>query len=141
MCSYDLSRFHKAQEIFYPHALREIKRGRKQTHWMWFIFPQLRALGHSPKAVYYGIESIEEAKAYLDDPVLRARLYEISEALLATGESDPVLVMGEIDALKLCSSMTLFWKASDGEEIFRRVLDQFYGGKEDMYTLSILSET
>ena len=138
MNSFDLSRFHKAQDYFYGAALREIRRGHKQTHWMWFVFPQLRGLGHSYNATYYGIENLNEAKAYLADPILGARLREISAALTALEGDNPVRVMGPIDAVKLRSSMTLFLAASDGEAIFQKVLDKYFAGERDPATLELL---
>ena len=134
---YNLDRFLKAQELMYPWALREIKNGRKQTHWMWFIFPQLKALGHSHTALYYGIEDLDEAKQYLAHPVLGTRLKEISEALLSLETNDPYKVMGGIDSLKLCSSMTLFAMISEENSVFHQVLQQFYKGKMCVKTLSI----
>ena len=101
---YYLERFLKAQEHSYNAALQEIKSGCKQTHWMWYIFPQLKELGRSSTAQYYGIKDLEEAKQYLAHPVLGARLKEISEALLTLNTDNPYSVMGSIDALKLCSS-------------------------------------
>ena len=106
--AYDLSRFHKAQQGSYETALAEIRSGRKCSHWIWYIFPQIQGLGFSSTAQYYAIENLEEAKAYLADPVLRERLLEISNALLALDSCDPSEVMGYPDDLKLRSSMTLF---------------------------------
>ena len=137
---YNLDRFLKAQELMYPWALREIKNGRKQTHWMWFIFPQLKALGRSNTAMYYGIENIEEAKAYILHPVLGTRLREISESLLRLETNDPLSVMGYPDNIKLCSSMTLFAQATDDNQVFVNVINKFFGGVFDQYTLDILKE-
>ena len=106
--SYNLERFHCAQESSYPTALAEIRAGRKSSHWMWYIFPQMKGLGYSSMAAYYGIDGLEEAKVYLNDPVLRSRLVEISSALLKLPGSDAGAVMGYPDNLKLRSSMTLF---------------------------------
>ena len=103
---YNLDRFLKAQELMYPWALREIKNGRKQTHWMWYIFPQLKMLRRSSTALYYGIDNLEEAKAYLEHPILGTRLREISSVLRALETNDPLAVMGYPDNLKLCSCMT-----------------------------------
>ena len=135
---YDLNRFVKAQEFSYPWALREIKNGRKQTHWMWYIFPQLKALGQSSRAMYYGIENLDEAKAYLAHPVLGARLKEISEELLALETNDPYRVMGRIDGVKLCSSMTLFAEVEGYDSVFGRVIEKYYNGNKDMNTVHIL---
>ena len=106
--NYDLDRFVKAQAYDYDAALREIRSGRKRSHWMWYIFPQLQGLGFSSTAQYYGIRDLEEAKAYIAHPVLGPRLKEISEALLGLDTRDPSAVMGYPDDLKLRSCMTLF---------------------------------
>lgn len=136
--NYDLDKFVKAQELMYPWALKEMKNGRKQTHWMWFIFPQLKALGRSNTALYYGIKDLEEAKAYLEHPVLGSRLTEISEVLLTLETNDPYGVMGDIDGLKLCSSMTLFAEAVGYDSVFGKVIDKYYNGNKDMNTIRIL---
>ena len=136
----DLRRFLKAQRRDYPTALAEIRAGCKRSHWIWYIFPQLRALGKSDFADYYGIADMDEARAYLAEPTLRARLEEISAALLEQPGRDPDLVMGShIDGVKLRSSMTLFALA-DGraDSVYRRVLEAFYGGVEDVKTLRAL---
>ncbi len=135
-----LSRFYNAQEIFYPIALREIQNGKKLSHWMWFIFPQLRGLGISRNSYTFGITDISEARAYLANPILGARLYEISNALLSLETSDPEFVFGDIDAKKLCSSMTLFSEADQNSETFRAVLEKFFGGKKDIKTLALLNK-
>ena len=135
---YHLERFLKAQEHSYNAALQEIKSGCKQTHWMWYIFPQLKELGRSSTAQYYGIEDIEEAKQYLAHPVLGARLKEISEALLTLNTDNPYSVMGSIDALKLCSSMTLFAEIEGYDSVFGKVIFKFYSGKRDIKTIEIL---
>ena len=134
---YDLDRFVTAQERRYAFALQEIRDGRKQGHWMWYIFPQMKGLGHSEKSQYYGIESAEEAKAYLAHPVLGKRLQEISIALLGLPTSDPQTVFGYTDSLKLRSSMTLFYQVSHFI-VFERVLKKFFGGELDQKTISIL---
>lgn len=138
--SYDLHRFLEAQERDYPTALAEIRAGRKRSHWIWYIFPQLRALGRSYFADYYGIADLDEARAYLAEPTLRARLEEISAALLEQPGRDPCAVMGShIDGVKLRSSMTLFALADGREDsVYRRVLEAFYGGREDECTLRAL---
>ena len=135
--AYDLSRFHKAQQGSYETALAEIRSGRKRSHWIWYIFPQIQGLGFSSTAQYYAIENLEEAKAYLADPVLRERLLEISNALLALDSCDPSEVMGYPDDLKLRSSMTLFSLAEPGCTVFRDVLDKFYDGQEDSRTIAL----
>ena len=135
--AYDLSRFHKAQQGSYETALAEIRSGRKRSHWIWYIFPQIQGLGFSSTAQYYAIENLEVAKAYLADPVLRERLLEISNALLALDSCDPSEVMGYPDDLKLRSSMTLFSLAEPECTVFRDVLDKFYNGQEDSRTIAL----
>ncbi len=136
--AYDLNRFLTAQEQDYAQALAEIRAGRKRSHWIWYIFPQLRGLGYSYNAEYYGIADAEEARQYLAHPVLGARLREITEALLELPESDSVRVMGRPDDLKLCSSMTLFEYVSVQDSVFGKVLDIYYGGRRDAATLRML---
>jgi uncharacterized protein (DUF1810 family) len=133
-----LDRFLEAQELMYETALREIKNGEKESHWMWYIFPQLRGLGKSRMAYTYGINGLEEAKAYLAHPVLSARLIEISEALLEHKGKDIEDILGDIDAMKLRSSMTLFALISEGGSIYHNVLDCFYNGKTDSYTIELI---
>ena len=135
--AYDLSRFHKAQKGSYETALAEIRAGRKRSHWIWYIFPQIQGLGYSSTAQYYAIEDLEEAKAYLADPVLRERLLEISNALLALDSCDPSDVMGYPDDLKLRSSMTLFSLADPECTVFRDVLEKYYDGREDPRTIAL----
>lgn len=139
--NYDLGRFKKAQERDYEVALSEIRAGEKQSHWMWYIFPQLAGLGFSEISEYYGIKGIEEARAYLADDELRSRLVEISAALLSIESNDATRVMGYPDDLKLKSSMTLFREAA-GEgsaegATFQAVLDKFFGGISDARTISM----
>ena len=135
---YDLSRFHKAQEWDYETALSEIRSGHKRSHWIWYIFPQLKGLGMSGMSDRYGISGMEEAKEYLEDPVLRSRLVEISSALLTLESSDPGDVMGYPDDLKLRSCMTLFSLADPGEPVFREVLDKYFHGEPDTRTIYLL---
>lgn len=134
-----IARFKEAQERFggYEKALEEIRQGEKRSHWIWYIFPQLRGLGRSINSEYYGIASLDEAKEYLGDPVLKERLLEISEALLGHRGKDIHRIMGEIDAKKLCSSMTLLEIA--GSDEFSEILDTFYGGKRDGLTIGMLN--
>ena len=135
-----LDRFIEAQERLYPSALAEVKSGQKRLHWMWFIFPQLRGLGKSTMAYVYGINGLDEARAYLAHPLLSARLFEICEALLLQSNDDAVAIFGKTDAVKLRSSMTLFAAASEDGSVFHRVLDRFYGGKQDGVTLRLIGE-
>ena len=134
----DLDRFVAAQDGSYPTALAELRAGRKRGHWMWFVFPQIAGLGSSPTAQRYAISGLEEARAYLAHPVLGPRLVEASRALTSLDATDPVAVLGSIDALKLRSSMTLFAHADPDQPVFTAVLDQYYGGAEDEATLSRL---
>lgn len=135
----DLSRFHKAHRLYYRTALEEIKNGRKETHWMWFIFPQIDGLGHSDTTRYYAIKSLEEAKAYLDDPCLGGHLTEISQALLALKTRRASDVFPRPDDRKLRSSMTLFALAAGEGSVFGQVLDQYFHGQPDILTLDILN--
>jgi uncharacterized protein (DUF1810 family) len=127
----DLERFVTAQEQVYAHVLAELRRGRKTSHWMWFIFPQVAGLGHSPVSVRFAIQSIEEARGYLAHPVLGPRLRECAEAVLAVKDRTAEDVFGPIDAKKLRSCMTLFHRAAPTEPLFRRVLDDWFGGMPD----------
>ena len=138
MKEYDLDRFAKAQEQDYETALKEIRQGRKRSHWIWYIFPQIAGLGLSSISQYYAIASMEEAKAYMENAYLRGHLLEISKALLALDSSDPGRVMGYPDDLKLRSSMTLFAEAAPEEPVFQEVLDKYFGGEKDQRTLDIL---
>ena len=135
---YQLSRFHRAQDQDYQAALSEIRSGRKRSHWMWYIFPQMKGLGFSSLADYYGISGLEEAREYLNDPVLKDRLTKISQALLDLPGNDPVDVMGVPDYLKLRSSMTLFALAAPDEPVFQLVLDKYYNGEPDSQTIRLL---
>ena len=140
MADYHLSRFIEAQTHAYPQALDEIRRGRKTSHWIWYIFPQLSCLGQSFNAKYYGISGREEAIAYLADPQLSKNLIEISEALLSLPTDDPVQVLGYVDAMKLRSCMTLFEAVAEEETVFTEILEKFYSGQRDMLTLQILGQ-
>lgn len=133
-----LDRFLEAQERMYETALKEIKNGEKESHWMWYIFPQLRGLGKSRMAYAYGINGLEEAKAYLAHPVLSTRLIEISEALLKHKNQDIENILGDIDAMKLRSSMTLFAIISYNDSVFHQILDCFYNGEMDELTKRLI---
>lgn len=132
-----LERFLSAQEHDYEIALSEMRNGRKQSHWMWYIFPQIQGLGYSSMAQFYAIKDREEAVTYLNHPVLGKRLVEISEVLLNLRENDARKVMGYPDDLKLKSSMTLFYVVS-GRAVFKQVLDKYYFGELDEKTVSLL---
>ncbi len=141
---FNLERFEKEQNspygCSYETALREVRNGRKVSHWIWYIFPQLRGLGSSSMADYYGISGIEEARAYLAHPVLGARLNEITRALMDQKERDPEKIFGYPDVLKVRSCMTLFEAASGKEtSVFGGVLDTFYQGSRDEWTLKKLT--
>lgn len=133
-----LDRFLDAQRGDYAAALAEVRRGRKTSHWMWYIFPQIAGLGQSSTARYYSIRDLEEAREYYAHPVLGQCLREISGALLELRGSDPVAVFGGIDSMKLKSSMTLFAVAAPDDPLFQQVLDKYYDGEQDTLTLRIL---
>ena len=133
----NMERFLVAQERDYEIALSEIRSGRKKSHWMWYIFPQIQGLGYSSMAQFYAIKDSEEAIAYLQHSVLGTRLIEITEALLCLKENDAIKVMGYPDDLKLRSSMTLFYAVSN-IDVFKAVLDKFFCGEMDIKTLDIL---
>lgn len=134
-----LDRFLEAQERMYATALKEIKAGKKRTHWMWYIFPQLRGLGKSNMSYVYGINGIEEAKEYLKHPILSARLKEISEALLEHKDKSAYDILGDIDNMKLQSCMTLFALISKESSVFHQVLECFYDGEFDKTTSILLN--
>jgi uncharacterized protein (DUF1810 family) len=133
MDPHDLQRFVTAQDSggTYEQALAELRTGRKTSHWMWFVFPQRAGLGQSEMSRRYAIGSPEEARAYLDHPVLGPRLIECAGALLTHEERSAREILGEIDAVKLRSSMTLFSRAASGQQVFQRVLDRYYDGEPD----------
>ncbi len=132
--NYNLQRFLDAQQRDYAQALREIKNGLKQSHWIWYVFPQLKGLGHSYNSEYYGIDGIDEARAYYDHPVLRERLIEITTSLLEHKDKSAVDILSPIDARKVKSCMTLFWLASENL-LFKSVLETFYAGQMDNKTV------
>lgn len=136
---WDLERFVLAQQVNCEDALREMRCGRKQTHWMWYIFPQLRGLGRSAMSMRYGLDGLEEARAYLAHPVLGPRLLECCEAVLKADSNDPWEVFGSPDNLKFCSCLTLFALAAPSVPIFEQLLDKFYGGQKDLRTIQVLS--
>ena len=138
--SFDLSRFVTAQSSIYDTALAEIRARRKRTHWMWFIFPQLRGLGTSDAAVYYAISGIDEANAYMAHPVLGTRLIECTIAMCDGKETNAHDMLGEIDAAKFRSCMTLFEFANGHEPCFAKALDKFFGGIRDEATILFLCQ-
>jgi uncharacterized protein (DUF1810 family) len=133
-----LARFLEAQSGNYPDALAEIRNGRKRTHWMWYVFPQIQGLGLSETARFYAINDRREAEAYAAHPVLGPRLLEISAALLGLKSNDAHAIFGSPDDLKLQSSMTLFAAVPGAPPVFQQVLDKFYGGAQDQKTLRLL---
>ena len=138
MAAFDLGRFVEAQAGSWPTALAELRAGRKQSHWMWFIFPQLAGLGTSPMAVRYAIGSAVEARAYLAEPLLGARLREGVAAMLAHRSRSAEAILGGIDALKFRSCLTLFEAVADDPALFAEALDAFYAGERDARTLALL---
>jgi len=136
---FDLQRFVTAQAPVFALALEELKEGRKRTHWMWFVFPQLRGLGSSSMATFYGIGSLEEARAYLAHPLLGPRLVLCTETVLAVKGKSLREIFGSPDDMKFGSSMTLFARASDDDGVvFRRALDLYCRGRPDDRTLALL---
>lgn len=136
---YDLSRFTDAQKRDYETALAEIRSGRKRSHWMWYIFPQIQGLGRSQTAQFYAIQDLGEAAAYLNDPYLGKNLREISKALLEIEGSSASQIFGSPDDMKLRSSMTLFALATQDNQVFRDVLAKYYHGKMDERTVKIVN--
>lgn len=137
---YNLARFIEEHELTYSRAYEELSNGRKQTHWMWWIFPQIAGLGMTYTSQYFSIQSLDEARAFLEHPYLGKNLRDISRVLLTLDTDDAGYVMGYPDNLKLCSSMTLFSEADPTEKVFQKVLDKYYNGKKDERTLRILKE-
>lgn len=136
----DLSRFLEAQLNSYETALEEIQNGRKRSHWMWYVFPQLRGLGFTDTSKYYAIKDLQEAEMYLAHPILGQRLVQISTALLELETSDAHRVFGSPDDLKLRSSMTLFAQVDHGNSVFEQVLEKFFNGAQDEKTLVLLEK-
>lgn len=136
---FKLQRFVEAQETHYAIALRELGLGQKASHWMWFIFPQLSALGRSHRAWFYGLSGLAEAKAYLAHPLLGPRLVACVRELLRHAPTPPRVLLGEIDALKLRSCLTLFQAANPAEPLWEEALQTFYAGQPDALTLNLLA--
>ena len=137
---FDLTRFEEAHRRDFATALAEIQTGRKRTHWIWYIFPQLRGLGRSYTAQYFGIPDLDAAKAFLAHPILGQNLLSITRALLELEENNPTRILGTPDDLKLRSSMTLFEAAASEHPEFAAVLEKFYSGKRDPLTLELLAK-
>ena len=136
---FNLDRFVTAQAPVFATALAELEAGRKRSHWMWFNFPQLRGLGHSSTATFYGISSLDEARAYLAHPTLGPRLNLCTEAVLGIRNSTLNAIFGSPDDLKFCSSMTLFsYAVGEPQSVFRQALDRYCDGRTDGRTLALL---
>ncbi len=135
---YDLDRFVRAQHGAYARALAEVRAGRKRTHWMWFVFPQIAGLGTSETARHYALRSVDEAAAYLRHPTLGPRLAEIAEAALAANVRSARDLLGSPDDLKLRSSATLFAAVAPAGSVFERLLARYYGGEPDARTLRLI---
>jgi uncharacterized protein (DUF1810 family) len=135
---FDLRRFVSAQVSVYRDVVEELRNGRKRSHWIWFVFPQLRGLGSSPMAVRYGIGSLEEARAYLRHDILGPRLHECAQLLNEVQDRSITEILGWPDDLKLCSSLTLFAEAADDNQDFVALLDKYYFGQRDAVTLARL---
>jgi uncharacterized protein (DUF1810 family) len=135
----DLERFVRAQAGTYDGVVAELRIGRKTGHWIWFVFPQIAGLGRSEMSRFYALESLDEARAYLDDPVLGPRLLECSRLLLAIPGRTAEEILGSIDSVKVRSCVTLFQRADPDEALFAAVLDRFYDGLPDEATLTLLA--
>ncbi|OBG35322.1 DUF1810 domain-containing protein [Mycobacterium sp. E3198] len=138
---FDLKRFVDAQAPVYRTVVEELRAGRKRSHWMWFVFPQLRGLGSSPTAVHYGISALEEARAYLAHELLGPRLRECTRLVNQVRDRSAADIFGSPDDLKLCSSMTLFSRATEDNDDFLALLDKYYGGRQDELTIARLGGT
>lgn len=136
----DVNRFVTAHEKSYLHAFNELSAGKKSSHWMWYIFPQIAGLGFSPTAEYYAIKNIEEAKAYMQHPILQAHMIELCSILLEINTNDAHKVFGYPDNLKLHSSMTLFAIACPGYDVFQLILNKYFEGNKDKNTIDIIDE-
>ncbi|WP_372895733.1 DUF1810 domain-containing protein [Stieleria sp.] len=138
---FDLARFVSAQRDCYEQVLSELRRGQKRSHWMWFVFPQLRGLGFSSTAQFYGISGIDEARAYLSHPLLGDRLIECCQAMLSVRDRTATEILGQPDDLKLCSCATLFGSVAADDSVFQQVLERYFDGKADPRTLQLLRTT
>ena len=136
--AFGLSRFISAQDSVYDRVLEELKSGRKRSHWMWYIFPQVDGLGYSATSKHYAIKSMEEARAYLKHPILGSRLLECADAVLAIEGRSASDILDYPDDLKLQSSMTLFASVASPDSVFVRVLDKYFQGERDVRTLQLL---
>lgn len=134
---YNLNRFIQAQDKYFDDTCKELKNGKKESHWMWFMFPQLEDLGYSSTAKFYGISSINETKAYFNNDILKKRIYCLIDILMDLECVNPIKIFGKIDSLKLCSSMTLFYVVTKDKK-FKDVIDKYYNGILDKNTIDIL---
>lgn len=137
--NFNLDRFIKAQKTAYPFCIQELKNGKKRTHWMWFIFPQLKELGNSYTSKYYGISSLDETRAFLNNSLLRDRYFECLEILLNSENNNINDILGEVDAKKLKSSITLFMQI-DNNKIYNDLLKKYYNGNMCIRTLEIINK-
>ena len=137
---FDLNRYTSSQKSIYSSVLAELRSGQKRTHWMWYIFPQIDGLGHSTTSIFYAIKSLEEARQYLNHPVLGARLFECAEAVLAIEGRSISQIFGYPDDLKLKSSMTLFAYITDPLSVFVRILEKYFNGERDVKTLDLIEK-
>ena len=141
MDKYNLSRFLEAQMVTYEGAMLELARGRKESHWIWYIFPQIEGLGRSDTAKFYSIKSLEEGRAYLEHPVLGQRLIEACEILLSLKDASMDEVMGFPDDLKLLSSMTLFEYISGSNSIFNKIIEVYFDDERDENSIKLIKAT
>lgn len=137
---FELARFVSAQQDSFDRALSEVKRGRKSSHWMWYVFPQLRGLGHSSTAQRYGITGADEAAAYLSHDLQGPRLIAICEAALSVEGRSVTEIFGNLDDLKLRSCATLFAHVSDADSVFQKIIDKYFDGKTDASTVQLLND-
>ena len=137
---HNLQRFLTAQQTDYATALAEIKQGRKRSHWIWYIFPQIAGLGFSETSKHYALQNAEEAQAYLNHPILGSRLIEICSELLKLPTNNATEIFGTPDDMKLRSCVTLFASLPDADPVFKQVLDKFFGGEGDKLTIQILAK-
>ena len=138
--NYDLQRYIDAHDKYYDIAKAELKNGKKQSHYMWFIFPQIQGLGFSEISKYYAIKNIEEAKAYINNKILKAHMQKLLQILLSLDTNDACNIFGEQDNTKLKSCLTLFKYAEPDNEIYSKLLDKFFDGQEDILTLKIINK-
>lgn len=136
---FDLRRFVEAQQGSYDRALAELRAGRKKSHWIWYVFPQLKGLGFSQASQFHGLSGLEEARAYLVHPILGPRLRACIEAMLANEDRSAETILGRTDARKFCSSLTLFARAAPRDALFPTALRRFFNGEEDPRTLDLLA--